>query len=117
MSQLNFLTFLKIGYSFFKALVEFSISDAVRKWDHRTDFGNHTIMISSKLLVFRGPRGALVTEPVEECQNRRRKKSCSDLFQNGYRVRLSTSQIGDGKERNHQNSLSSCLRVLSNWCK
>lgn len=74
-------------------------------------------MISSKLLVFRGPRGVLVTEPVEENQTRRRKKSCGDLFQNGYRVRFSTSQPGYGRQKNKQNSFYSCLRVLSNWCK
>lgn len=72
-------------------------------------------MITSRLLVFRGPRGALVTETVQE--SRRRKKSCADLFQNGYRVKLGPGQIGDGKDSDSQSSLFYCLHVLSNWGK
>ncbi len=72
-------------------------------------------MITSRLLVFRGPRGALVTETVQE--TRRRKKSCADLFQNGYRVKLGPGQIRDGKESDSQSSLFYCLHVLSNWGK
>ncbi len=72
-------------------------------------------MITSRLLVFRGPRGALVTETVQE--TRRRKKSCADLFHNGYRVKLGPGQIRDGKESDSQSSLFYCLHVLSNWGK
>lgn len=68
-------------------------------------------MISSKILVFRGLRGTLQTEAVQD--NPRRKKSCGDLFHNGYRVRT-----GEAKESNGLlYSLTSCLRVLSNWGK
>lgn len=71
-------------------------------------------MISSKLLVFRGPRGALVTETVQESV--RRKKSCGELFQNGYRVKLGPGQTGDGRS-DSQSSFFYCLHVLSKWGK
>lgn len=71
-------------------------------------------MISSKLLVFRGPRGALVTETVQE--SIRRKKSCGELFQNGYRVKSGPGQTGDGRS-DSQGSFFYCLHVLSKWGK
>ncbi|KAI4883240.1 hypothetical protein NFI96_019734 [Prochilodus magdalenae] len=79
---------------------------AMQQWKDETGAGG-----DPQILVFRGPRGILQTEAVQD--NRRRKKSCGDLFHNGYRVRTGEAKEGDGLLY----SFSSCLRVLANWGK
>ncbi|KAI5103658.1 calcium-activated potassium channel subunit alpha-1 [Silurus meridionalis] len=73
-------------------------------------------MIPTKMLVYRGPDGDTQSEAVQHTW--RRKKSCGDLFQNGYRVKLSHTHTpvreetqGDGV----YHTLSSCLHVLVYW--
>lgn len=73
-------------------------------------------MIPTKLLVYRRTPSDIILEPSQE--TRRRKKSCGELFQNGYRVR----QIHRGpREPESQtglfHSVRSCLNTLSNWSK
>lgn len=73
-------------------------------------------MIPPKLLVYRRTHSNANSETLQETW--RRKKSCGDLFQNGYRVR----QGHHGQEEKERqtglyHSVWSCLRILSNWGK
>lgn len=73
-------------------------------------------MIPPKLLVYRRTHSDVNLETLQETW--RRKKSCGDLFQNGYRVR----QGHHGQEEKERQtglyySVWICLRVLSNWGK
>lgn len=73
-------------------------------------------MIPPKLLVYRRTHSNTNLEALQETW--RRKKSCGDLFQNGYRVRQGHHGLED-KERQSglYHSVWSCLRILSNWGK
>ena len=78
-------------------------------------------MIPPKLLMYRCQRSdASVDVPPETW---RRKKSCGELFQNGYRVRLAhhVHLNGEGNQRPatglFQSACWSRLKVLSNWGK
>lgn len=73
-------------------------------------------MIPPKLLVYRRTHSNTNLETLQETW--RRKKSCGDLFQNGYRVRQGHHGLED-KERQSglYHSVWSCLRILSNWGK
>ncbi|XP_035848519.1 calcium-activated potassium channel subunit alpha-1a isoform X35 [Sander lucioperca] len=71
-------------------------------------------MIPPKLLVYRRTQSDANSEIVRETW--RRKKSCGDLFQNGYRVR----QGHHGQEEKQRqtglyHSVWSCLCILCNW--
>ncbi|XP_039638919.1 calcium-activated potassium channel subunit alpha-1a isoform X22 [Perca fluviatilis] len=71
-------------------------------------------MIPPKLLVYRRTLSDANSEIVQETW--RRKKSCGDLFQNGYRVR----QGHHGQEEKQRqtglyHSVWSCLCILCNW--
>lgn len=73
-------------------------------------------MIPPKLLVYRRTHSDANLDTLQETW--RRKKSCGDLFQNGYRVR----QGHHGQEEKERqtglyHSLWTCLRILSNWGK
>ena len=73
-------------------------------------------MIPPKLLVYRRTHSDANSETLRETW--RRKKSCGDLFQNGYRVRQ--GHHGQEEKRGRTgpyHSLWSCLRILSNWGK
>ena len=74
-------------------------------------------MIPTKMLVYRGPDGGTRSEV--SLNTRRRKKSCADLFQNGYRVKMAHGGAGGEKEEPDpgQRSLASCLRFVSHWGK
>lgn len=76
------------------------------------------MMIPTKMLVYRGPDGDTLSEAVHN--TRRRKKSCADLFQNGYRVKLSHAH-GPVREENRadgaSHTLASCFRLLAYWGK
>lgn len=75
-------------------------------------------MIPTKMLVYRGPDGDTHSEAVHH--TRKRKKSCGDLFQNGYRVKLSHTHVLVGEETGRDgmyHTLSSCFRVLAYWGK
>lgn len=50
-------------------------------------------------------------------ETRRRKKSCGDLFQNGYRVRQGHHRQEDRDKRTGPRPVRSALRVLFNWGK
>lgn len=75
-------------------------------------------MIPTKMLVYRGPDGDTHSKAVHH--TRRRKKSCGDLFQNGYRVKLSHTH-GPVREEPETHgvyhTLSSCFRLLAYWGK
>lgn len=75
------------------------------------------VMISTKILVYRSPDGAKHTEALLD--TRRRKKSCSELFHNGYRVKmLHHAPVCEKEERDDsQYTLSSCLHAVSYWGK
>lgn len=73
-------------------------------------------MIPPKLLVYRRTHSDTNLETLRE--TRRRKKSCGDLFQNGYRVR----QGHHGQEEKEgqtglYHSVWSCLGILCSWGK
>lgn len=71
-------------------------------------------MIPQKLLMYRRKRSAAFHQ--DETETRRRKKSCGDLFQNGYRVRQ--SQRGREEEEPGSNSsVWSWLMGLFSWGK
>lgn len=73
-------------------------------------------MIPPKLLVYRREHSDANLETLPETW--RRKKSCSDLFQNGYRVRQGHHRQEDrDKQTGTCRSVLSALRVLSNWGK
>ncbi|XP_035982588.1 calcium-activated potassium channel subunit alpha-1a isoform X27 [Fundulus heteroclitus] len=71
-------------------------------------------MIPPKLLVYRRTQCDVNLENLQETW--RRKKSCGDLFQNGYRVRQSHhGHDHKGGQTGFYHSLWSCLHILSNW--
>lgn len=73
-------------------------------------------MIPTKILVYREPDGGTRTETFHS--PRRRKKSCGDLFQNGYRVKPVHGQVTDKEDQDNVcHSLSSCFHVISYWGK
>lgn len=73
-------------------------------------------MIPSKLLVYRRTHSDANLETLPE--TRRRKKSCGELFQNGYRVRQGHHRREDrDKEPGPCHSVRSGLRILLNWGK
>ncbi|XP_030011725.1 calcium-activated potassium channel subunit alpha-1a isoform X29 [Sphaeramia orbicularis] len=71
-------------------------------------------MIPPKLLVYRRTHSDIHLDVLRETW--RRKKSCGDLFQNGYRVRQG-HHGHDGKERQtgFYHSVWSCVHFLCNW--
>ena len=73
-------------------------------------------MIPPKLLVYRRTHSDANLETLPETW--RRKKSCSELFQNGYRVRQGHHRQEDrDKQPRPCHSVRSGLRVLLNWGK
>ncbi|KAL2078597.1 hypothetical protein ACEWY4_026282 [Coilia grayii] len=73
-------------------------------------------MIPTKMLVYQGADGG--TRSQAFLNTRRRKKSCADLFQNGYRVKMGHGGGGAGEKDEDEQahySLSSCLRFVSHW--
>lgn len=73
-------------------------------------------MIPPKLLVYRRTLSDANLETLPETW--RRKKSCGELFQKGYRVRQGHHRQEDGdKQPGPCHSVRSGLRVLLNWGK
>lgn len=73
-------------------------------------------MIPPKLLMYRRTHSDANLETLRETW--RRKKSCGDLFQNGYRVRQGHhAQEEKERQAGPYHSVWSCLRILSNWGK
>lgn len=73
-------------------------------------------MIPTKMLVYCGPHGGIQTETLPN--NRRRKKSTGELFQNGYRVRMGHGQLGEKEDQDSiWYSLGGCVHVISYWGK
>lgn len=73
-------------------------------------------MIPPKLLVYRRTHGDACVETRHE--TRRRKKSCGELFQNGYRVRQGHRGQGmKGRRTGPHHSVCSCVQVLCSWGK
>ena len=73
-------------------------------------------MIPPKLLVYRRTHCDVNLENLHETW--RRKKSCGELFQNGYRVRQGHhGQEEKGRQTGFYHSVWSCLCILSNWGK
>ncbi|XP_076747750.1 calcium-activated potassium channel subunit alpha-1a isoform X5 [Maylandia zebra] len=71
-------------------------------------------MIPPKLLVYRRTHSDVNLQTLQETW--RRKKSCGDLFQNGYRVRQGHhGQEKKGSQTGLYYSVWSCLHILSNW--
>ncbi|KAM4730135.1 calcium-activated potassium channel subunit alpha-1a isoform 4-T4 [Anableps anableps] len=71
-------------------------------------------MIPPKLLVYRRTHCDVNLENLQETW--RRKKSCGDLFQNGYRVRQSHHGQDDKRgQTGFYHTLWSCMHILSNW--
>ncbi|XP_020565200.1 calcium-activated potassium channel subunit alpha-1 isoform X24 [Oryzias latipes] len=71
-------------------------------------------MIPPKLLVYRRTHCEVNLESLHETW--RRKKSCGDLFQNGYRIRQGHhGQEEKGRQTGFYHSVWACLRFLSNW--
>ncbi|KAK3528741.1 hypothetical protein QTP70_011211 [Hemibagrus guttatus] len=66
------------------------------------------------MLVYRGPDGDTHSEAVHH--TRRRKKSCGDLFQNGYRIKLSHTHGPVREEtRNSIKLVNLCSIFISTW--
>lgn len=73
-------------------------------------------MIPPKLLVYRRTHSDTNLDTLQETW--RRKKSCGDLFQNGYRVRQGHHAHEDKETpTGFYHSVWSCLRILANWGK
>ena len=75
-------------------------------------------MIPTKMLVYRGPDGNTRAEVLPS--TRRRKKSCGELFHNGYRVKMTHGHglTGEKEEQDGlHHTLSSCFHVISYWGK
>lgn len=73
-------------------------------------------MIPPKLLMDRRTHSDTNLDTLQE--RWRRKKSCGDLFQNGYRVRQGHHAHEDkGRQTGPYHSVWSCLCILSNWGK
>lgn len=73
-------------------------------------------MIPPRLLVYRRTESAANLETLPETW--RRKKSCGDLFQNGYRVRQGRPGLEEKERRTGlSHSVWSCLCLLCNWGK
>lgn len=70
-------------------------------------------MIPPKLLMYRRTHSDANLETLSETW--RRKKSCGELFQNGYRVRQGHHRREDRAK--HPHSVRSGLRILLNWGK
>uniref|UniRef100_A0A9J7XVD9 Calcium-activated potassium channel subunit alpha-1 n=1 Tax=Cyprinus carpio carpio TaxID=630221 RepID=A0A9J7XVD9_CYPCA len=71
-------------------------------------------MIPAKMLVYRSPDGAMRTEAL--LNTRRRKKSCDELFHNGYRVKMLHAPVCEKEERDDsQHTLSSCFHTVLYW--
>lgn len=95
--------FLGLSRSFFPAMTPLQL------WSFSSG-----VMIPTKMLVYRSPDGATRTETLQN--TRRRKKSCGELFHNGYRVKMIH---GAEREESHscQHTLSSCFHAVSYWGK
>ncbi|KAJ8264327.1 hypothetical protein GJAV_G00147880 [Gymnothorax javanicus] len=74
---------------------------------------DNLIMIPTKMLVYRGPDGGTHTEVLRT--TRRRKKSCGELFQNGYRVKAGHGPADKENQDSFLSKLSSCFHVVSYW--
>lgn len=73
-------------------------------------------MIPPRLLVYRRTESSANLETLPETW--RRKKSCGDLFQNGYRVRQGRPGLEEKERRTGlAHSVWSCLCLLCNWGK
>lgn len=73
-------------------------------------------MIPPRLLVYRRTESSANLETLPETW--RRKKSCGDLFQNGYRVRQGRPGLEEKERRTGlSHSVWSCLCLLCNWGK
>lgn len=73
-------------------------------------------MIPPRLLVYRRAESSAHLETLPETW--RRKKSCGDLFQNGYRVRQGRPGLEEKERRTGlSHSVWSCLCLLCNWGK
>lgn len=73
-------------------------------------------MIPPKLLVYRRTHCDVNLENLQDTW--RRKKSCGDLFQNGYRVRQSHHGRDDKSgQTGFYHTFWSCMHILSNWGK
>lgn len=73
-------------------------------------------MIPPRLLVYRRTESGANLETLPETW--RRKKSCGDLFQNGYRVRQGRPGLEEKERRTGlSHSVWSCLCLLCNWGK
>lgn len=73
-------------------------------------------MIPPRLLVYRRTESNANLETLQETW--RRKKSCGDLFQNGYRVRQGRPGLEEKERRTGlSHSVWSCLCLLCNWGK
>ncbi|RXN08979.1 calcium-activated potassium channel subunit alpha-1-like isoform X1 [Labeo rohita] len=71
-------------------------------------------MIPTKMLVYRSPDGATCTETLPN--TRRRKKSCGELFHNGYRVKMLHAPVCEKVERDDfRHTLSSCFHAILYW--
>lgn len=76
-------------------------------------------MIPTKLLMYRGPRGGAAPRSETRGDTFRRRKSCAELFQKGYRVRLGPRGVAMEKERQKGPYLAlwTSLNFLSKWGK
>lgn len=73
-------------------------------------------MISTKMLVYRGPDGGTHSQTISN--TRRRKKSTGELFQKGYRVRMGHGQVSDKEDQDSIcYNFGSCVHVISYWGK
>lgn len=73
-------------------------------------------MIPTKMLVYRSPDGNTNSKMVQSTT--RRKKSTGELFQNGYRVRMSHGLVPDKEDQDSFCfSLGGCFHLISYWGK
>lgn len=73
-------------------------------------------MIPPKLLIYRRTLSAVNLNQLQEPH--RRKKSSSDIFHNGYRVRQSHHAMAtQERQTGAYHSFRCCLRILFNWGK
>lgn len=73
-------------------------------------------MIPTKILVYRGPNEDTLSKTVQSTT--RRKKSTGELFQKGYRVRMSHGLVPDKEDQDSFCfSLGGCFHMISYWGK
>ncbi|XP_038128585.1 calcium-activated potassium channel subunit alpha-1-like isoform X3 [Cyprinodon tularosa] len=71
-------------------------------------------MIPTKILVYRGPNEDTLSKTVQSTT--RRKKSTGELFQKGYRVRMSHGLVPDKEDQDSFCfSLGGCFHMISYW--